>query len=60
MDLARRLVAMAGREVHLTPTEYALLKALATEAGRVLTHRQLLRAVWGGAVFGCTDAPLPP
>lgn len=47
LDLARRQVTVAGREVHLTPTEYALLKVLAAEAGRVLTHRQLLRAVWG-------------
>ncbi len=47
VDLARRLVTMADREIHLTPTEYALLKALAAQAGRVLTQRQLLRAVWG-------------
>lgn len=47
LDLAGRRVTMGEHEVHLTPTEYALLKTLATQAGRVLTQRQLLRAVWG-------------
>ena len=39
--------ARRRREVHLTPTEYSLLKYLATNAGRVLTHPMILRAVWG-------------
>jgi two-component system KDP operon response regulator KdpE len=47
VDLARRLVTVAGREISLTPTEYEILKILATHAGRVVTHRQLLRQVWG-------------
>ncbi len=47
IDLGRRLVTVAGREVHLTPTEYSLLKLLATNPDRVLTHGMLLRAVWG-------------
>jgi two-component system KDP operon response regulator KdpE len=47
VDLARREVRMAGRQVQLTPTEYDLLRALVTHAGKVLTHRQLLREVWG-------------
>ena len=47
MDLARRLVTVGGREVQLTPTEYDLLRVLVTHAGKVLTHRQLLRQVWG-------------
>ena len=47
IDLARRLVFRAGAEVHLTPTEYAILKYLAEHAGRVVTHGQLLRAVMG-------------
>jgi len=47
VDLARRLVTVAGREVKLTPTEYEILKHLAVNAGRVLTHRQLLRTIWG-------------
>jgi two-component system KDP operon response regulator KdpE len=47
VDLARRLVTVAGREVALTPTEYDLLRVLATHAGKVLTHQQLLRQVWG-------------
>ncbi len=47
MDLARRLVTVGGREVQLTPTEYDLLRVLVTHAGKVLTHHQLLREVWG-------------
>ena len=47
VDLARRMVTMAGREVQLTPTEYDLLRVLVTHAGKVLIHRQLLREVWG-------------
>lgn len=49
IDLARRLVLVRGQEVHLTPREYELLRVLALQAGKVLTHRMLLRAVWGGA-----------
>jgi two-component system KDP operon response regulator KdpE len=49
VDLTRRLVAVAGREVQLTPNEYELLRVLVTHAGRVLTHSQLLREVWGVA-----------
>ena len=47
IDLARRLVRRDGEEVHLTPTEYGLLRYLAEHAGRVVTHGQLLRAVLG-------------
>lgn len=47
VDLARRVVMVAGQEVQLTPTEYDLLRVLVTNAGKVLTHRQLLREVWG-------------
>ena len=47
VDLARRLVTVAEREVTLTPTEYDLLRVLVTHAGKVLTHQQLLRQVWG-------------
>lgn len=47
IDLARREVTLDGRPVHLTPIEYRLLAALARHAGLVLTHRQLLREVWG-------------
>jgi two-component system KDP operon response regulator KdpE len=47
VDLTRRLVTVLGREVHLSPTEYDLLRALVMQAGKVLTHRQLLRQVWG-------------
>jgi two-component system KDP operon response regulator KdpE len=42
-----RRVYMADAEIELTPTEYNLLHSLAREAGRVITHRQLLRQVWG-------------
>jgi len=47
IDLARRLVFRCGEEVHLTPTEYAIVKYLAEHAGRVVTHGQLLRTVMG-------------
>jgi len=49
IDLHRRSVQRDGRAVHLTPKEFALLAELAKQAGRVLTHAQLLRAVWGPA-----------
>jgi two-component system, OmpR family, KDP operon response regulator KdpE len=47
VDLGRRLVTIAGREAQLTPKEYDLLRILVTHAGKVITHRQLLREVWG-------------
>ena len=47
INIERRTVTVAGREVHLTPTEYALLKYLATNAGKALTHTMILREVWG-------------
>lgn len=47
VDLTRRLVTISAREVQLTPTEYDLLRVLVTHAGQVLTHRHLLREVWG-------------
>jgi two-component system KDP operon response regulator KdpE len=47
IDLTRRLVTKKGIQVKLTPTEYALLKLMAQHAGRVLTHQQILREVWG-------------
>jgi two-component system, OmpR family, KDP operon response regulator KdpE len=49
IDLARRLVSVADRRVHLTPTEYKLFALLMRNAGRVMTHRQLLEATWGPA-----------
>lgn len=47
LDFARRQVRLRNREIHLTPTEYDLLRYLALNAGRVLTHRQLLTRIWG-------------
>ncbi len=47
IDLAARVVSKRGSEVHLTPIEYRLLGVLIANAGRVLTHRHLLREVWG-------------
>ena len=47
VDLARRVVSVSDHEVQLTPTEYSLLRELVFSAGKVLTHRQLLRQVWG-------------
>jgi two-component system KDP operon response regulator KdpE len=49
VDLARRQVWVANHEVKLTPTEYAILKYLVAHAGKVVTHQQLLREVWGPA-----------
>lgn len=49
LDPDRRLVTVAGTELHLTPREYELLKVLLAHAGRVVTSGRLLRAVWGGA-----------
>jgi len=49
VDLARRRVTVGGEEVQLTPTEYDLLRLLATHAGKVLTHSQILRQIWGVA-----------
>lgn len=49
LDFERRRVTVDGKEVHLTPTEYEVLKYLALNVGRVITHRTLLRAVWGPA-----------
>jgi two-component system KDP operon response regulator KdpE len=47
VDLAARRVFVAEREVHLTPIEYKILATLIRHAGKVLTHRQLLKEVWG-------------
>jgi two-component system KDP operon response regulator KdpE len=49
VDLDSRLVWMEGREVHLTPMEYKLLAVMVGHAGKVVTHRQLLKEVWGQA-----------
>jgi two-component system KDP operon response regulator KdpE len=49
LDLARRVVRRDGEEVHLTPIEYDLLRVLARNRGRLLTHRALLTEVWGPA-----------
>jgi two-component system KDP operon response regulator KdpE len=47
IDLARRRVTLAGRQIRLTPTEYSLLHELATHCNQVMLHEQLLTAVWG-------------
>ena len=47
VDFSRRLVKVNEKEIQLTPTEYDILRLLVTHAGKVLTHRQLLRQVWG-------------
>jgi two-component system, OmpR family, KDP operon response regulator KdpE len=51
VDLARRIVRLNGQKVQLTPTEYDLLKVLIRHTDRVLTHRQVIREVWGGACY---------
>jgi two-component system KDP operon response regulator KdpE len=47
VDLPHRRVTLAGAEISLTPTEYDLLRLLIQNSGKVLTHRQILRQVWG-------------
>ena len=49
MDISRRIVTMNENQILLTPTEYEILRLLLQNAGKVLTHRQLLRQVWGTA-----------
>jgi two-component system, OmpR family, KDP operon response regulator KdpE len=48
VDLVRRIVTVRGEEVKLTPREYDLLRLLVAHAGKVLTHRFMLKEVWGG------------
>lgn len=48
VDLVRRIVTVGGQEVKLSPREYELLRLLVAHAGKVLTHKFLLREVWGG------------
>ena len=55
LDLERREVVVEGREIHLTPIEYRLLVLLARNAGKVLTHRQILKEVWGPSYTGQTQ-----
>lgn len=47
VDLTRRLVTIRGEEISLTPTEYDILRLMVTHAGKVLTHGQILKQVWG-------------
>jgi two-component system, OmpR family, KDP operon response regulator KdpE len=49
LDLEKRAVTMRGQSVHLTPREFELLRVLAQNEGKLLTHKALLRAVWGPA-----------
>jgi two-component system KDP operon response regulator KdpE len=49
VDLTRRRVTAHGEEVQLTPTEYELLRLMVTHAGKVLTHSQILKQIWGVA-----------
>jgi two-component system KDP operon response regulator KdpE len=52
MDLNARTLERSGEVIHLTPTEWELLRVLMTNAGKTLTHRQLFNAVWVGRKFG--------
>jgi two-component system KDP operon response regulator KdpE len=54
IDMGKHLVFRGDQEVHLTPTEFDLLRVLATNAGKILTHRQLLERVWG--TYAADDA----
>jgi two-component system KDP operon response regulator KdpE len=48
VDLVRRIVTLGGQEVKLSPREYDLLRLFVAHAGKVLTHRFILREIWGG------------
>jgi two-component system KDP operon response regulator KdpE len=50
IDLGRRTIARDGQPLHLTPTEWSLLRAFVAQRGRTLTHPQIFRAVWGHAL----------
>lgn len=52
VDIASRTLRVRGAEVRLTPIEWELLRTLATQPGRTLTHRQLFSAVWPGRAYG--------
>ncbi len=56
VDLEQRRVFIGEHEVHLTPTEYKVLLALVRQAGKVLTHRYLLKEVWGASTVTQTPA----
>jgi two-component system, OmpR family, KDP operon response regulator KdpE len=58
VDFSRRRASVNEKEVQLTPTEYDLLKVLVTHAGKVITHRQLLKLVWAEATTTCTSCGL--
>ena len=73
VDFARRRVSVKGEDVHLTPIEYRLLTTLIKHAGKVLTHKQLLKEVWGAPTrtsrtmststwpsSGGSSSPIPP
>jgi two-component system KDP operon response regulator KdpE len=49
VDMSARLVTLKGKEVKMTPTEYSFLRLLVRNAGKVVTHRQILKEVWGPA-----------
>jgi two-component system, OmpR family, KDP operon response regulator KdpE len=55
VDLAARVVRVAGEEVHLTPIEFDLLRTLVRNRGRLLTHRTLLQEVWGAGYVDDTQ-----
>ena len=52
LDLAKRILEKNGRQVHLTPIEWELVRVLMVNAGKTLTHRQLFNTVWVGRQFG--------
>lgn len=51
IDLSRRRVTLAGKEISLTPTEYDIIKVLVQNVGKVLTHQQIMRKVWGSSGY---------
>jgi len=47
VDLSGRIIKLSGKEIHLTATEYGILRLLIKNAGKVVTHRQILQEIWG-------------
>ena len=57
IDVTKKLVTLEGEAIHLTPTQYRLLEAMATKPGKLLTHNWLLRKVWGSRARNGVELP---
>lgn len=55
IDFSKRIVSVDGKEIHVTPTEYSLLKFFSIHSGKIITHSQIMREVWGPNFEGDTN-----